>query len=74
MNTIPIINIPTWELAKAFIVFGLLIYIVFAFILVRQARLMRETFKIEFGKVVTALVIGHLMFAVGVLFLALIIL
>ena len=74
MNTIPIINIPTWEIAKAFIVFGLLIYLVFSFILVRQVRLMRDTFKIEFSKVVTALVVGHLMFAVVVLVLALVIL
>jgi len=74
MSTIPIINIPIWMLAKVFVIFGLLVYLVFSFILVRQVQLMRDTLKIESSRLVMALVIGHLMFAVGVLILAFIIL
>jgi len=66
MDTIPIINISTWMLTKVFVVFGLLIYLIFSFVLIRQVQLMRD--------IVMALVIGHLMFAIGVLILALIIL
>jgi len=74
MDTIPIINISTWMLTKVFVVFGLLIYLIFSFVLIRQVQLMRDTLKIEFSRIVMALVIGHLMFAIGVLILALIIL
>lgn len=68
------INISIWSIAKIFIIFAFLIYLVFALVLVKQVRLMGNTLKLKFDKLVMAFATAHLLFAVGVLILALIIL
>lgn len=71
---IPYTGISIWMVVKYFMVFGFLIYLVFALVVVKQSRLMLETLEIDFEKPILALVYLHLLFAVGVLLLSLIIL
>ncbi len=37
-----ILNIDIWQIGKGFVLIGLLVYIIFAFVVVRQVKLMTE--------------------------------
>ncbi len=43
-----ILHISLWQVLKIFILFALLIYFVFAIVVVRQVKIMTETFKTGF--------------------------
>lgn len=70
----PIINIPTWEIVKWFLVFAELIYLVFAFVVVKQVRVMIETLEIGFSFPVRLISYLHFLFALGIIILSVVIL
>lgn len=73
-SVIPIIGASVWGVVKLFALFGLLIYIVFSLVVVRQVNLMTETLEVGFEAPLKVAAIAHLLLAVGVFILALIIL
>ena len=74
MDFLSFIGISIWTIAKGAVVVFCLLYIVFALVVLRQARLMTETLEVGFEKQIKFLALAHLLFAVVVLVLALIIL
>ena len=71
---IPLIGISVWTIAKFFVLIALVVYIVFAIVVVRQVNLMTDTLEVGFENEVKALSVVHLIVALGVFVLALIIL
>ena len=74
IETLPIIGISIWQVVKIFILFGLGLYLVFSFVVVRQVYIMTTTLDLGFEDWVKTLAFAHLFFAIGVFVLALIIL
>lgn len=74
METIPFIGISVWLVVKIFAVIGLLVYLVFATVVVRQVQLMTETLKVGFEMPLRTLAYAHLVFAILVLLAALVVL
>ena len=74
METIPLIGISVWLVAKIFVLIALAIYIVFAAVIVKQVSLMIKTIKVGFEAPIKFVAWGHLLFAVGIFVLAIIIL
>ena len=68
------IQLYTWPVLKIFCLIGLTVYAVFAAILVRQEQLMANVLEEQFEPVIRLLVIIHFFAAIGLLFLALILL
>lgn len=67
-------GIPIWLIVKIAILFGLLIYLVFAFVMKRQVSLMTDTLELGQENIIKALSLVHLIFAFFVFFFALVIL
>lgn len=63
-----------WFVLKIFFIVGLLVYLIFALVVVRQVRIMNETLDVGFEGVLSLLSYLHLFFAIGVLAFALLIL
>ncbi len=59
---------------KIFFIIGLLVYLIFALVVVRQVRIMNETLDVGLEGVLSLLSYLHLLFAIGVLAFALLIL
>lgn len=74
MNGVTFIPISIWFIAKIFVIIALIVYVVFALVVVRQVQLMSRTVEVGFEIPIKMLVLAHLIFAIGVLFLALTIL
>lgn len=74
METIPLIGISVWLVAKIFVLIALAIYIVFAAVIVKQVSLMIKTIKVGFEAPIKFVAWGHLLFALGIFVLAIIIL
>lgn len=74
METIPLIGISVWLVAKIFVLIALAIYIVFAAVIVKQVSLMIKTIKVGFEAPIKFAAWGHLLFALGIFVLAIIIL
>lgn len=74
MATIPLLGISVWLIAKIFVLLGLLIYFVFALVVVRQVQLMTDTLEVGFEFPIRVLSWAHLIFAAGVFLIALVIL
>jgi hypothetical protein len=74
METIPLLGISIWLIAKIFVLVGLLLYQTFALVMIRQVQLMIETVEVGFESAIKFLAYVHLAFAALVLILALIIL
>jgi len=74
VETTAISTLSIWLIAKIFVLIAMAIYIVFAFVVVRQAKMMTDTLEIGFEAPIKFLALGHLFFAVGVFILALLIL
>jgi len=74
MTTIPLLGISVWLIAKIFVLFGLVIYFVFALVVVRQVQLMTETLEVGFETQLKILSYLHLAFAILVFLAALIVL
>lgn len=71
---IPVLGISVWLIAKAFILFALAIYIVFALVVIRQIGLMIKTVEVGFTLPIRLIGWSHLLFTIGIFILALIIL
>jgi hypothetical protein len=71
---IPIIDISTWQIVKWFLVFGEVIYLVFAYVIVKQVRVMLETLDIGFSYPVRLVAYLHFLFALGIIILSVVIL
>lgn len=74
METIPLIGISVWLVAKIFVLIALAIYIAFAAVIVKQVSLMIKTIKVGFEAPIKFVAWGHLLFALGIFVLAIIIL
>ncbi|MGB6838992.1 MAG: DUF5657 family protein [Microgenomates group bacterium] len=74
MQTLPIIGISIWLIAKVLVLFALAIYIAFAFVVLRQIKLMIATLEVDFETPVKILGSVHLIFSILIFILALIIL
>ena len=61
-------------IVKLLFLFAIVIYSIFAMVVVRQVNLMVETLEVGYEGMIKAIAWGHLLFAVGVFVLALIIL
>ena len=68
------LGLSIWSVVKVLILIFLLIYIVFAFVVVKQVKLMIITLEVGFENQLKLLSIIHLLFAIAVLVLAIIIL
>jgi len=67
-------NFPTWGIAKGFVLFGLAIYIIFGFVIVRQVKLMTDTLQLGYEATAKTFSYLHLMFTIAVFIFALLIL
>lgn len=69
-----ILSLSIWPIIKIFVIILLAIYIVFAFVIVRQVQLMTDTLEVGFETQLKFLAFLHFLFAVAVLVFAIIIL
>lgn len=69
-----ILSLSIWPLIKIFVIILLAIYIVFAFVIVRQVQLMTDTLVIGFEKQLKFLAFLHFLFAIAVLVFSILIL
>ena len=67
-------NIPVWAIVKVFFIIALLIYLIFAAVVVRQAQLMIQVISGQLNWVIKIIAWLHFFFAVFVILLALAIL
>lgn len=72
MDVIPILGISVWLIVKIFFLIGLLVYIIFAFVVLKQVNIMADTLDVGFEIPVKLLSIAHFLFAIGILLFALI--
>ncbi len=63
-----------WPILKIMFMIGLLVYIAFAVVIMRQVSLMTKTLELGHENFIKYMSIGHLVFAIGIFLLALIIL
>lgn len=71
---IPIIGVSIWGIVKIGVLILLIIYLVFAFVIVRQVQLMTDTLEVGFESQLKFLSFMHFIFAIGVFIFAFIIL
>lgn len=69
---LPVISV--WLIVKIFLCFAILLYIIFAFVIVRQVSIMLATLELGFETPIRILSLVHLFFAIAVLVLAVLIL
>jgi hypothetical protein len=69
-----ILPLSIWPVIKIFVIILLAIYIVFAFVIVRQVQLMTDTLVIGFEKQLKFLAFLHFLFAIAVLVFSILIL
>jgi len=69
-----IININIWTVVKIFVLIALGLYIIFSFIVVKEANLMNKTLKGVFNLPIKIISLIHLVFSILVFILAIIVL
>ncbi|EKE06391.1 MAG: hypothetical protein ACD_19C00014G0005 [uncultured bacterium] len=69
-----ITTLSVWPIIKILVIILLGIYIVFAFVIVRQVQLMTDTLEVGFEKQLKFLAFLHFLFAIAVLIFSIIIL
>jgi hypothetical protein len=74
METIPILGISVWLVAKICVLLGLVIYLIFALVIIRQTGLMTDTVDVGFEAPIKFIAWAHFLFAIGIFILALMIL
>lgn len=74
MDIFAILPFSIWLIVKIFFVIGLIVYLVFALVVLKQTNLMTSTIAMGFDLPIKSLAWLHLIFAIGILLLALIIL
>ena len=73
-EVLPVIGVSVWLIAKICVLIALVIYGIFAFVVLRQIQLMTDTLEVGFEAPVRMLGISHLVFSLVIFVLALIIL
>lgn len=63
-----------WLIAKLATLVVILLYIVFAYVIVKQVILMNETLEVGFEKTMKAIAYAHLIFSIFVFLLAVVVL
>ncbi len=71
---IPAAGVSIWFFAKILFLIAIVVYIIFALVVVRQVGLMTDTLEVGFEMPVRIVAWGHLLFAIGILILAILIL
>lgn len=71
---IPVLGFSVWAVVKLLFLFGLLVYIIFSLVVIRQVNLMTKTLEVGFESPLKTAAVVHLLLAIGVFILALIIL
>lgn len=61
-----------WIIVKIAILIFLLVYAIFSFVIVRQARLMTETLDVDFNKIINTVAFGHLIASITIFVVSLI--
>jgi hypothetical protein len=74
MEIIESFSLTIWSIAKVFVLVGLLLYIVFAYVVDSQVRLMNDTIEVGFEKEIRTIAKMHFILSVIVFILAIIIL
>ena len=75
INLIDLIsNITLFGVIKGFFVVGLVMYVAFGIVIVKQVEVMTEAIEDEFNGVIFILAWAHLLLAVGLLILAIVVL
>mgnify|MGYP001560364319 FL=1 len=69
-----LLRVTVFEIVKWFFVVGLMMYIAFGIVVVRQVGIMIEAVEDEFNGVVFILAWAHLLLAMGLLVLAIVVL
>jgi hypothetical protein len=67
-------TITIWPIVKIFVIIALVIYSVFAGVVLKQIKMMTDTIEVGFEAPIIFIGLAHFLFAVGVLVFALIIL
>lgn len=67
----PTLGIDIWFVAKVFVLLGLLVYLAFATVLLRQVMLMTQTIKVSFEQPIRFVSFAHFFLAILVFLLAL---
>lgn len=71
---IPLIGISIWGIIKGLVLIILALYIIFAVVVVRQVQLMTDTLEVGFEWQLRIISFVHLLFAIGVLIFAVLVL
>ncbi|HCR35992.1 hypothetical protein A2130_00530 [Candidatus Woesebacteria bacterium GWC2_33_12] len=69
-----ILSLTLWSILKVFILIFLVIYIIFAFVVMRQVQLMTATLEVGFEGQLKFLAFLHFLFAIAVFVFAILIL
>lgn len=69
-----ILDISVWSVVKIFLVFGFVVYSIFAAVVVKQVQVMTETLRTSFSSYIKMISVLHLILSLAVLVLALVIL
>lgn len=67
---IPNLELTGWLLIKLATIFGLVIYNIFAFVVIKQVNLMTETLSVDLEKVIKGIAALHFIFALCILIYA----
>ncbi|OGM14932.1 hypothetical protein A3A76_02270 [Candidatus Woesebacteria bacterium RIFCSPLOWO2_01_FULL_39_23] len=67
MNLLADFNFSVWLVIKIAVIFGLIIYNIFAFIVMKQVNLMTETLELDFEGPIKFVAVFHFIFALFVL-------
>lgn len=75
MQALPVaVPITVWVIVKIFFIIGLLVYNIFALVVLKQANIMTETISMGFELPIKLLAILHLIFAISILLFAIVVL
>jgi len=69
-----VIGASVWMVVKWFIILALVLYLIFAFVIIRQVQLMTKTLEVGFEGQIRIISYLHLIAAIAVLMMALIVL
>lgn len=74
MIDVALFGVSIWTVAKIFLVFALLVYGVFAAVVVKQVQVMTQTLQTSYSSYMKLISVLHLILSLAVLVLALVIL
>ena len=71
---LPLVGVSIWAIVKILFLIAILVYIIFAGVVVKQVSLMIDTLEVGFETPIRLFAWGHFLFSIGILILALLIL